>query len=74
MLGVLVFAIGLGLMATSATQAMPVVPLDRSVSTDTIRVAQGYGPGWHRGPYGRCRPMFNCPPRLAFRAVRPALP
>jgi hypothetical protein len=20
------------------------------------------GPGWHRGPYGGCRPMFNCPP------------
>jgi hypothetical protein len=20
-------------------------------------VAQGCGPGWHRGPYGRCRPM-----------------
>ena len=60
--GVSVFAIGLGLMATSASQAMPVAPLDRSVSTDTFRVAQGCGPVWHRGPYGRCRPMFNCPP------------
>jgi hypothetical protein len=62
MLGVLVFAFGLGLVAMSASQAMPVAPLDQSVSTDTIQVAQGCGPGWHRGPYGRCRPMFNCPP------------
>jgi hypothetical protein len=62
MLGVLAFAFGLGLVAMSASQAMPVAPLDRSVSTDAIQVAQGCGPGWHRGPYGRCRPMFNCPP------------
>jgi hypothetical protein len=55
------FAIGLGLMAVSA-QAMPLAPLDQAVSTDTIRVAGGCGPGWHRGPYGGCRPMFNCPP------------
>jgi hypothetical protein len=55
------FAIGLGLMTVSA-QAMPLAPLDQAVSTDTIRVAGGCGPGWHRGPYGGCRPMFNCPP------------
>jgi hypothetical protein len=62
MLGILVFASGLGVMAMCASQAMPVAPLDRSVSADTIQAAQGCGPGWHRGPYGRCRPMFNCPP------------
>ena len=22
----------------------------------------GCGPGWYRGPYGGCRPMFTCPP------------
>jgi hypothetical protein len=55
------FAIGLGLMAMSA-QAMPVAPLDQSASSDTIRVAGGCGPGFHRGPYGGCRPMYNCPP------------
>jgi hypothetical protein len=41
---------------------MPLAPLDRAVSADTIRVAGGCGPGWHRGPYGGCRPMYNCPP------------
>ena len=46
----------------SASAAMPLAPLDQAVSTDTIRVAGGCGPGWHRGPYGGCRPMFNCPP------------
>ena len=56
------FAVGLSLMAMSASQAMPLAPLDQSVSSDTIRVAGGCGPGWHRGPYGGCRPMFNCPP------------
>ena len=25
-------------------------------------VAQGCGPGFHRGPYGGCRPMYTCPP------------
>jgi len=58
---VTVFAVALGLMAVSA-QAMPVATLDPSVSTDIIRVAGGCGPGWHRGPYGGCRPMYNCPP------------
>ena len=26
-----------------------------------IQVAQGCGPGMHRGPAGACRPMFSCP-------------
>jgi hypothetical protein len=25
-------------------------------------VACGCGWGWHRGPYGGCRPLYNCPP------------
>jgi hypothetical protein len=56
------FAIGLSLAAISASSAMPLAPLDQSVASDTIRVAGGCGPGFHRGPYGGCRPMFNCPP------------
>jgi hypothetical protein len=56
------FAVGLSLAAVSASRAMPVAPLDQSASTGIIRVAGGCGPGWHRGPYGGCRPMFNCPP------------
>jgi hypothetical protein len=56
--------IGLSLAAISASSAMQIAPLDQSqaASDDTIRVAGGCGPGWHRGPYGGCRPMFNCPP------------
>jgi hypothetical protein len=55
------FAIGLGLIAVSV-QAMPLVPLDRPASSEVIQVAQGCGPGWHRGPGGACRPLYNCPP------------
>jgi hypothetical protein len=41
-------AAGLG-----AANAMPVAPA--SSGSDVIHVAQGCGPGFHRGPYGRCR-------------------
>ena len=53
------FAVALGL--TSA-QAMPVYPADRPASHEVIQVAQGCGPGMHRGPRGACRPLYNCPP------------
>jgi hypothetical protein len=56
-----VFAIGLSLAAMSASKAMPVAPLDQSEQADIIRVAGGCGWGSHRGPYGGCRPMYNCP-------------
>ena len=56
------FAVGLGLAGMSASQAMPVTPLDQAASADTIRVAGGCGWGGHRGPYGGCRPLYNCPP------------
>lgn len=36
-----------------AAQALPLAPL--STSPDTILVAGGCGPGFHRGPYGGCR-------------------
>ena len=55
-------AYGLSLTAMTASQAVPVAPLDQAASADTIRVAGGCGPGWHRGPYGGCRPIYNCPP------------
>ncbi len=61
-LGASAFAICLGMAAVSASKAMPLAPLDQSASSDTIRVAQGCGPGWHRGPYGACRPLYSCPP------------
>jgi hypothetical protein len=53
------FAIGLGLLSVSA-QAMPIAPVDQP-ATNEIRVAQGCGPGMHRGPGGMCRPLFSCP-------------
>jgi hypothetical protein len=59
-----VLALGLGLAAVSASQAMPVAPLGptQAASEDVIQVAQGCGPGFHRGPYGACRPLYSCPP------------
>ena len=56
------FAIGVGFALMPASQAMPLAPLDQAASSDTIRVAGGCGLGWHRGPYGGCGPMYNCPP------------
>jgi hypothetical protein len=63
--------LGLGLAAMTASQAMPLAPLDRAASANTIHVAGGCGPGWHRGPYGGCRPMFNCPPGWHSGPLRP---
>jgi hypothetical protein len=54
------FAIGLGLLAAPA-QSMPLYPLDRAAPNEVIQVAQGCGPGMHRGPRGACRPLYNCP-------------
>ena len=63
-LSVSALAIGLSLGAVSASLAMPIAPPDTSqgASANTIQVAGGCGPGWHRGPYGGCRPLYNCPP------------
>jgi hypothetical protein len=57
------FGLVLSLTAMTASQAMPLAPLGQTLSDDgvIIRVAGGCGPGWHRGPYGGCRPMYNCP-------------
>jgi hypothetical protein len=55
-----VLALGLGLAGVSASQAMPVAPVAPS-QAEVIQVAQGCGPGFHRGPYGACRPLYSCP-------------
>jgi len=60
-LAVSAIAIGLGLLGMSGSQAMPLAPLAQAPAA-VIPVAGGCGPGWHRGPYGGCRPMYNCPP------------
>ena len=56
-----VLALGLGLAGVSASQAMPVAPIAPS-QAEVTQVAQGCGPGFHRGPYGACRPLYSCPP------------
>ena len=30
--------------------------------SEAASAAGGCGPGWYRGAYGGCRPMYNCPP------------
>jgi hypothetical protein len=51
-------------LATAASAG--VFPVQRSTADGlVITVAEGCGPGWWRGPGGRCHPMFNgraCPP------------
>ena len=61
----------LGVAVTGQAQALP-IQHDLEVSTPTIMVAQGCGPGAWRGPYGHCRstPFYGrmpggymrCPP------------
>ena len=54
------FAMALGLAGLSgAAQAMP-VPADAGASAAAITlIAQGCGPGMHRGPYGGCMPNYG---------------
>jgi hypothetical protein len=48
---------GLALMAfPMAAQALPAAPLGTAADSAVIQVAGGCGPGFHRGPYGGCRP------------------
>ena len=49
-----------------AASAMPLAPLGTADTAGVIQVAQGCGPGWARGPYGRCRPIYG--PRPVYRA------
>ena len=56
-------ALGLGLFAMAGAQAMPLAPLGATAANDgIIEVYGGCGWGGHRGPYGGCRPLYNCPP------------
>ena len=58
-------ALGLGLFAMGPSQAMPLGPLPLLLAAAgdaaIIQVSGGCGWGWHRGPYGGCRPLYNCP-------------
>ena len=66
------FAAGLALFTTGA-QAMLLAAIDASNGAVIIQVAQGCGPGGHRGPFGHC--ALRLPARLAHRPLRrPLLP
>jgi hypothetical protein len=62
LLAVSILGVGLALAAMTASQAMPLAPLEQAASANTIQVAGGCGPGWHRGPYGGCRPCIIARP------------
>ena len=55
----MIAAAGAFMALASSAQAFTPAPLN--LPADELagieHVAQGCGPGWARGPYGRCRPM-----------------
>jgi hypothetical protein len=54
-------AFGFATVASAGVTPAPVGNANSSV----IKVAEGCGPGWWRGPGGKCHPMFDgraCPP------------
>jgi hypothetical protein len=59
------------IVAASAlgANAMPAAPV--SSDTPIVNVAMGCGPGFIRGPYGRCRPMGMGYRRGPVVVVRP---
>ena len=51
-----------GLVTAASAGVTPV--LRSNIDGIVVQVAEGCGPGWWRGPAGRCHPMFNgraCP-------------
>lgn len=57
----IVFASALGLSSIAA-DAMPIGTIGGTDNAVITKVAQGCGPGMHRGPHGACRRLFTCPP------------
>jgi len=53
---------GAVLAGIDGARAMPIAPLQQDQNAQVIQVFGGCGYGWHRGPYGGCRPLYNCPP------------
>lgn len=47
-------------LAASVSQAMPMAGGTASISSaPIILAAEGCGPGWFRGPHGRCHPVVR---------------
>lgn len=44
------------LVAVSTAQAFPAAPQPQASAANVIKVANGCGVGWHRDPWGVCRP------------------
>jgi hypothetical protein len=61
---VLVAFAGIAIAGASAAQAMTIAQLDQVAAENSIATPTFGGCGWggHRGPFGGCRPLFNCPP------------
>jgi hypothetical protein len=57
MIKAFVFGMGLALGISTVASAAMLPSLVGGGDTGIVKVAQGCGPGWHRGPYGRCHPM-----------------
>ena len=61
---------------SGAANALPMAPVNSGDSVGVIEIAQGCGPGFARGPMGRCRPMgygrpaFVRPPVVVVRPGR----
>jgi hypothetical protein len=55
----------IGLSAAAPSQATPFAQAGEAGAGATL-VAYGCGPGWTRGPYGRCHPMGYLAPRPAY--------
>jgi hypothetical protein len=49
-------ALAVALAAGSAAQAFPLPSRPAPAQSDVLHVSGGCGLGWHRGPYGGCRP------------------
>ncbi len=64
----LLLTIGAAFVAFAAVpaHAMPFPPASDAPPGVTL-IAQGCGPGWFRGPYGRCHPMGYARPAPFYR-------
>ncbi len=51
-------------LSIATVHAAPIAPVGTAANPDIVRVAQGCGIGWHRGPFGGCRrnlsPAWPC--------------
>jgi hypothetical protein len=56
------FIASASLAVTASAQAMPIAPLGQPDVGVVVQVFGGCGWDGHRGPFGGCRPLYNCPP------------